>query len=271
MSIKSLKDGVQLRGGTASNLAIVNPVPKAREIMIETDTMRFKIGDGVTSWNELAYCSTTQAGDSGVTNSAVNSRLETLENAISQVLLALEEVNQYPDYMNFIVENFNNTNQIDTFTTNITSITQGSNTISVEDVTGMLPQSWYVISDGINSERVQVSCINIINGVNNVILTTSVTNSYITGKAELYRSSVLINNGLATNSGIIHGKKWLANIDWSGFTEHEEFNVESEINASNYELFTFDGAVNFTSEGYFCIAEVETDSGETEEMPTISF
>lgn len=46
---------LQHRGGTAAALASENPTPKAREIMIETDTNKFKIGDGVTAWNSLPY------------------------------------------------------------------------------------------------------------------------------------------------------------------------------------------------------------------------
>ena len=58
---------LQHRGGTAAALASENPTPKAREIMIETDTTKFKIGDGVTAWNELAYasCNCSGSGDSG--------------------------------------------------------------------------------------------------------------------------------------------------------------------------------------------------------------
>lgn len=47
--------GFQNRGGTAATLKAVNPVLKAREIMIETDTACIKIGDGVKHWEELPY------------------------------------------------------------------------------------------------------------------------------------------------------------------------------------------------------------------------
>ena len=42
-------------GDTAANLTSGNPVLAAREIMVETDTLKFKIGDGSTAWNSLAY------------------------------------------------------------------------------------------------------------------------------------------------------------------------------------------------------------------------
>ena len=48
---------IQNRRGSSSDLALLNEVPMAGEIVIETDTGKFKIGDGVTSWNSLEYAS----------------------------------------------------------------------------------------------------------------------------------------------------------------------------------------------------------------------
>lgn len=43
------------RGGTAAQWTSTNPVLGAREIGVETDTNKFKIGDGVTAWTSLQY------------------------------------------------------------------------------------------------------------------------------------------------------------------------------------------------------------------------
>ena len=45
----------QFRRGTASDWATANPTLAAGEMGIETDTHKFKIGDGSTLWNSLAY------------------------------------------------------------------------------------------------------------------------------------------------------------------------------------------------------------------------
>lgn len=50
---------IQLRGDTAANWTAVNPVPKQREMCVEIDTNKLKLGDGVTAWNALAYFSPT--------------------------------------------------------------------------------------------------------------------------------------------------------------------------------------------------------------------
>lgn len=47
-----------VRGGTAANLATVNEVPLVRELVVETDTLKLKLGDGVTHYVDLEYIST---------------------------------------------------------------------------------------------------------------------------------------------------------------------------------------------------------------------
>lgn len=50
-----MADRIQLRGDTAAAWALANPVLAHRELAIETDTLKTKIGDGVTAWNSLSY------------------------------------------------------------------------------------------------------------------------------------------------------------------------------------------------------------------------
>lgn len=46
---------IQLRGGSSTLAINTNPVLHDREMGVETDTWQFKIGDGVTAWNDLPY------------------------------------------------------------------------------------------------------------------------------------------------------------------------------------------------------------------------
>lgn len=46
---------IQLRGDTAANWTSSNPTLAQREVGIETDTGKAKVGDGSTAWNSLAY------------------------------------------------------------------------------------------------------------------------------------------------------------------------------------------------------------------------
>ncbi len=46
---------MQFRRGTAAQWAAANPTLYSGELGLETDTSKFKIGDGTTAWNSLAY------------------------------------------------------------------------------------------------------------------------------------------------------------------------------------------------------------------------
>lgn len=50
-----LKYRFLVRGGLAAAIAALNEVPLARELVIETDTLKMKLGDGATPYNSLPY------------------------------------------------------------------------------------------------------------------------------------------------------------------------------------------------------------------------
>lgn len=55
---------IRLRRGTAAQWQSVNPVLAAGEMGIETDTRKFKFGNGTTQWNGISYAS-SGGGDGG--------------------------------------------------------------------------------------------------------------------------------------------------------------------------------------------------------------
>lgn len=64
---------IQLRRGTASAWTTANPVLAAGELGAETDSKKFKVGDGTTAWNSLTYASMSFRGAySGATAYTVN-------------------------------------------------------------------------------------------------------------------------------------------------------------------------------------------------------
>lgn len=73
---------IQFKRGTAAALASVNPFLNAGEPCFETDTDRFKIGDGVLNWNALAY------QDSGTSASLV----QTVAGRTGDVVISTEDV-----------------------------------------------------------------------------------------------------------------------------------------------------------------------------------
>ena len=56
---------IQLKGGTAAKWEETNYLLAEREMGIETDTHNYKIGDGITLWNDLGYSSFPQNAENG--------------------------------------------------------------------------------------------------------------------------------------------------------------------------------------------------------------
>lgn len=52
---ETIQGRIQQPAYTAAELSRVNPVLLAREVVYESDTGKYKIGDGTTSWNSLPY------------------------------------------------------------------------------------------------------------------------------------------------------------------------------------------------------------------------
>lgn len=61
-----------VRGGVESAVKALNEVPLARELVIETDTLKMKLGDGATRYLDLPYVKlgleTSDDLDEGVSN-----------------------------------------------------------------------------------------------------------------------------------------------------------------------------------------------------------
>ena len=78
---------IQLRRGTASQWTSADPTLAAGEIGLETDTAKYKIGDGTTAWSSLAYSSlpstaVTLTGTETLTNKTLTAPI--VNNAVLQ-------------------------------------------------------------------------------------------------------------------------------------------------------------------------------------------
>jgi hypothetical protein len=75
---------IQLRRDTAANWSSVNPILRAGEVGIETDSLRFKIGDGSSTWSSRPYVNVLPSELTELSQDAVNQAL-TAGNGITKV------------------------------------------------------------------------------------------------------------------------------------------------------------------------------------------
>jgi len=83
---------IQLRRDTAANFTAANPVLAQGEPALEIDTIKEKIGDGVTAWNALLYrgaTTTTQSLISEPFTYNTGAQTFTLANTIAQIYSVL--------------------------------------------------------------------------------------------------------------------------------------------------------------------------------------
>jgi hypothetical protein len=90
---------IQHRRSTASQWNSVNPVLNSAEIGYETDTGKFKIGNGSSAWNSLSYA----GGISYATESYVDTQISNLVGEAPEVLDTLSElaaaINNDPNFL----------------------------------------------------------------------------------------------------------------------------------------------------------------------------
>ena len=84
MEVMQVAIRIQLRRDTAVNWGSANPILRAGEIGIETDSLRFKIGDGVSTWSSRPYVNVLPSELTELSQDAVNQAL-TAGNGITKV------------------------------------------------------------------------------------------------------------------------------------------------------------------------------------------
>lgn len=80
------------RHDTAANWTSVNPVLALGEMGVETDTNKFKFGDGTTAWSELAYATSESSGGSGTQLTSADGSTEYGELALGDTLAVSDGV-----------------------------------------------------------------------------------------------------------------------------------------------------------------------------------
>jgi len=71
---------IQVKRGTAAAWTSANTVLAAGEIGFETDTKKFKVGDGSTAWTSLGYAGMTASSTDTLTNKTISGSSNTLSN-----------------------------------------------------------------------------------------------------------------------------------------------------------------------------------------------
>lgn len=173
----------------------------------------------------------------------LDSRVDHVERLLGDIMLTLDAQNMSPagGYDAKMIENFNNTaEEIDLTVADVTSIVQGDDSIDVKSSEGLIIGAHFQLTDGEQTEEVQIKEVAVAGSINRVILKEPVKNQYISGRAKLYRSSVVIYDGKAYGGGNVRTDDWTPNEIFSG--SNTQVDVKQTINYADAGAFTITGA-----------------------------
>lgn len=184
----------------------------------------------------------------------INSRLLQAETNLANLYMQLKTENDLGAQPNLmLVENFTGETVCDNFVQEVTAATAGTSSITISVADGILPGSWYTLSDGVNSEFVQVTSVATNSGTVTVNLASNITNTYTISKTKLYRSTTTIGDGEAYGAGDCLSEIFLFTGTWIGRSETTQYDV-LELYLSQASSFELEGDWAFTTDGYFTLA-----------------
>ena len=192
-------------------------------------------------------------GDEASTIPVMRSRIAQLETELDNVTLKMVAADEAPDSNLLITEDFKNPDMVDTYAVKVNSAVAGDNGIDIETDSAVITGSWYWISDGINSEYIQLKSVIKNGSVYRVLATENLKNTYNLPVTYMYRTTSLILDGTASGSGDRKGFQWKPTTKWSGVISNvaEVEKLETTQDKADDFVVTGDGA--FSSDGFFTL------------------
>lgn len=188
----------------------------------------------------------------------LNSRVNQLEREQANIVLQMEAENIMPDCNMLLTEDFQDVNQLDMLTVDVTSCAAGDDSVDVEDNYGIIVGSWYWITDGVHCEYVQVKNIIKNGNIHRLILTEPLVNTYEVSMTSMYRTTAWIKDGVAFGSGDVLGWVYDPKVTWRGITSggSAESDEEWQTGLDYKDNFTMQGDVEFNADGLVAIKAV---------------
>ena len=193
-----------------------------------------RIYDGVNLLGEYNGSQLTTIDISSVQTQA----LQKLEWQLAEVALALKKATNTRAYItDALFEDFEgDLSTLDTTTTSVTCIFASMMEIEIDSIENIVVGGIYTISDGNNSEEIQVESMTSEDGRYRLRLVNAIQNSYVDGQAMLTRSNVRLANWLPMES-----------VTWEEISAEEEITLSMDFTQGiNFQVFG--GSVNSDGE-----------------------
>ena len=226
---------IQVRRGTASSWTSTNPTLYAGEIGYETDSGRFKIGDGTTSWTSLDYNAVVPTGFLAGTGLSVNVAADgsTVTYSLSDPTIQVADITDFVDGVNDRVydlitagsniqltytDNGNDTSTLSIAATGLSPSGHTHTLSNITDVTASATEVNYIDGSipgsGVASKAVVLDSNNSIVNIGNITTTGNIT----------------VGNNLIVNGSTVTVNSTTVTIDDPIFTLGGDTNPSSDDN-----------------------------------------
>lgn len=183
----------------------------------------------------------------------MNNRLTQTETNLANLFMELkakDDLGIDPNLM--LVEDFTALDTVDNFSVSVSNANQGVTSLEVASLNGLRSGAFYMLSDGIHSELVQVLAVAKSGSQFFVTLAEPLTQSF--NDAKLYRSTTAIVDGTARGADDIASKYFEVNESFSGVGANESTTLALNTKLTNVDAFDLSGDWAFDSSGYFTLA-----------------
>jgi len=152
-----------------------------------------------------------------------------------------------------MIEPFDDKKCCDMYSCNVQTAVAGVANVQIETDRNVFVGSWYTITDGENSEYVQVKSVARNGDKTVVIFNRPLTLTYELARTKLLRTTALVSTGKATGAGDIRGQQFNFDDTFSGVGENVETQLELKTNQTNAANFTVTEDGTFSIDGFFTL------------------
>jgi hypothetical protein len=261
---------MQQRRGTAAQWTAANPTLAAGEIGFETDTNKFKVGNGSSAWTSLAYfVDASIVFDSsevqGLVDAAVADLVGGAPNALNSIWELANALNGDANYAYTISQNLNSlansltvvNNTISNIEGNVTFLEETSNThnTSTSNVHGISNTLNLVYSNdsGLTNERTPVNLsVTEAKIANSAVTTSKIADDAVTGdkiadnaiSSDHIANEAVSNAEISNTAAIAQSKISGLTTDLSTITTNITYKQDKVANVSDTEIGYLDGVTS---------------------------
>lgn len=220
-----------------ASVVFVNQAELLEHVYSDNPHPNLPIGDYNASITQL---------DNRVTK--VETDVAQVENNVANLFMQLDA----PDANLLVFEDFKDLDSVDTLKVKVTNTVAGAPDVYVESLDGIRAGHYYTLSDGVHSWYIRSNALASNDGLFSVIFDQNITQTFNLNKTYLYRSTALIEEGLASGSSTQRESVFAPDDVFSGVAASSTQTLTLKTTQANAANFEFNGA--FNSGGFFTLA-----------------